>query len=392
MTQLQSAPPETTTRSVPEALRTRIDQFTACLWETASLEREDIQEIRANSAVHGEEPMTLTSCQRLEVYNAEGCDCAAPVRLQGLEALQHLAEVAAGLHSVVLGEAQILGQVRTSLNEAPADVRALGDVALAAARELRRDTEFNSHSGHLLDRAMARAGIDASGSLLVIGAGAVGRLVAERGRELGFKRVVVAGRRYPEGDWFAGGGFEYVHLAEMAQLDEMAIAVGCLGSEAAQLDPMTQLPAVSRLLVDLGTPRNFADRATTPVVTIAALLGPEAQTPHSDARRRQLRERLYDILDRRLQAAARDSQSPVGTLRKSVEQARKREVERIRKMHPEIPEETVEAITRSLLNRVFHAPSERLKHIDDPEMAQQVVDLFAVHLGRETHDGDDENT
>ena len=362
---------------LPHKVRTRVERFSACLWETASLQRHEIREVWERSSSHGEGPIMVTSCQRLEVYSTDDCDCGAPLQKEGMHALRHLAEVAAGLHSVVLGEAQILGQVRTAIQEAPAEVRPLAEVALAAARELRRETEFHSHSGHLLDRALSRAELPAQGRLLVIGAGAVGRLIAQRGREMGFDEVIIASRREPDAAWFHDGGFQFKSVWDMHTLEPVDVAVGCLGSEADELRPGEDLPGIRHLAVDLGTPRNFRDNGSLRIITIAEMIGPGNDRPHSDARRAALRERLHNILDRRLTMMSHDSGSPVGNMRSAVEQVRQRELPRIQEKHPDITPEALDAITRALINRIFHTPSQKLKQIDDPELARSLAELFS---------------
>jgi glutamyl-tRNA reductase len=72
-----------------------------------------------------------------------------------------------------------------------------------------------------------------------------------------------------------------------------------------------------------------------------------------------------------------DSTSPVGRLRQSVEQLRQEELRRLRQRHPEIPEATMEALTRSMVNRMFHHPVIRLKTLE-PDLAASVADLFAT--------------
>ncbi len=321
--------------------------------------------------------MRLTSCQRVEAYNLAPCDCSAPSKLLSVEALLHLAEVAAGLHSVVLGEAEVLGQVRAAVAEAPPPLRTLAGHAVAAARELRRETAFDSHAGHLLDRALRLSGTESSGRLLVAGTGWMARLVASRGQTLGFSEVLVAGRTKPEGAWFSDGAFVFVDLDRMRGAGSVAVAAGCLGSSAPELDPARDLPPVEALLADFGTPRNFGAANGVPVVTIADLLAGESQRRHGDPRRAALRARLREILDHRLALASEDSLSAVGRLRLVVERARREEVERSARLHPEVPEATLAAITRSLVNRIFHAPSERLRQAADPAGEQALLALFA---------------
>lgn len=351
--------------------------FTACCWPAASLSRTELAEVRSGIDPHVSAGMLLTSCQRLEAYSLAPCACPAPQRLQGIDALAHLAEVAAGLHSVVLGEEQILGQVRSALLAAPAGVQRLGEVALAAARDFRRRTAFSSHSGHLLDRALRVAAVEPAGRLLVVGAGHIGRLVALRGIALGFGEVIVASRRKPDARWFEEAPLGHASLDRVTTLDPVDVAVGCLGSSAAELDPRHDLPAVTRLIVDLGTPRNFADGAAVPVVTIATLLAESQSRRHGDERRAALRAELRATLERRLAMAATDSGTAVGALRLEVERVRQQEMDRIVRLHPEIPPETLDTITRSLVNQLFHAPSERLKALDEPGFGEQVAALFA---------------
>ncbi|MGI8925546.1 MAG: hypothetical protein ACR2HN_02725 [Tepidiformaceae bacterium] len=347
----------------------------ACCWLTASLSRDELAAIRAHIDPHSAAGILLTSCQRLEAYSTDGCGCEAPQELRGFDALLHLAEVAAGLHSVVLGEEQILGQVRGALAKAPRGVRELGEIALAAARELRRETRFSSHSGHLLDRGLKMADLEAGGaSLLVIGAGHVGRLVALRGLELGFADVAIASRRQPEAAWFTGSALRHIALERLSSFGPVDVLAGCLGSDAGEID-VAALPAVRGAILDLGTPRNFGGASAVPIVTIAALLADGRR--HGDERRAALTHRLAALLRRRLDMAAADSRSTVGALRLEVERVRRQELERMLRLHPEIPAETLETITRSLVNHLFHAPSERLKASADTAFRDRVLELFA---------------
>lgn len=313
----------------------------------------------------------VESCQRLEAYGPGCTGCDAPQRFTADDAQRHLAEVAGGLHSVVLGEAQILGQVRRALAGGSAELQAATAPAIAAARTLRRETDFDSHAGHLLDRALSLAGRAARGRILVLGPGQMGRLVATRAFEIGFETVLVAGRKRPEN---LPEGAQYVPLGAIRDIRDLDAVVGCLGSGADEL-AAADLPAAP-LLVDLGTPRNFAPRATG-LVTLADLFVSEATRPHAVRRRAELRTRLHAILAAKLADANVDAASPVGALRAEVERVRRRELDRMQRLHPELPMSTLEALTRSLVNQLFHAPSERLKQSADPAFGRRVAELFA---------------
>ena len=71
-----------------------------------------------------------------------------------------------------------------------------------------------------------------------------------------------------------------------------------------------------------------------------------------------------------------DSSSPVGRMRKEIETLRASESIRIARLHPELSKETIDAITRTLVNRLLHTPSERLREMGDAELAERLADLF----------------
>ena len=354
-----------------------LKDLTICGWRTASLTREGLSEVAVASHAHGDLVARVESCQRVEVYRECACACEAPVHASGIDALAHLAEVAAGLHSVVLGEEQVLGQVRTAVAAAPLSIQRLAAPAIAAARALRAETTFGVHTGHLLDRALQMAGIETPGAVGVIGVGSVGRLVAERAKALGATSITMFGRRRPEGAWFGEGGFSFVPLHALQGAGPFDVLVSCLGSSAAELNGACDLPQVERLIVDLGTPRNIGGAPRTRTVTIADMYADEHGRRHSQERRAALAARLRALLDERLAMAAEDSESAVGRLRLEVERVRQAEVERTGRLHPEIAIETVDQITRSLVNQIFHLPSKRLRESENDELGERFAALFA---------------
>ena len=177
----------------------RFAEFRCCAWRTVSYRAAEMAAARAE--VEGAHPgdAIVVSCQRLEAYGFGPCECQAPDQLTGYAALERLAAVAAGLESVVLGEDQVMGQVRAAFRDTSGDLRAASDLAVGAARALRGATGFDGHSGHLLDKALRLSTMQPGGRLLVLGVGAMGKLIATRAVELGFD-VTVAGRREPADD------------------------------------------------------------------------------------------------------------------------------------------------------------------------------------------------
>jgi glutamyl-tRNA reductase len=191
---------------------------------------------------------------------------------------------------------------------------------------------------------------------------------------LGFESILLASRARPEGDWFESARCDYVPLSAM-HAESSDIVVTALGSGAEPLEE-EQLPS-ARLIVDLGTPRNTSGHFATPLIDITALWNSEFGRGHGDSRRAALRAQLGEMLDRRLAALANDRESPVGSVRQRVERIRQMEVERTLRLHPDIPATALESITRSLVNQIFHLPSQRLRASTDTALAHQFAALFA---------------
>lgn len=340
-----------------------------CAWEVASTTPDSVAAIRKQVEGHAGDTLVLETCQRIEVYSLEACDCPAPLHLEALDALQHLGEVAAGLHAAVPGEEQVLGQVRSAVAEAPASLRRLAGIAVGCARHLRRHEGLTGDTGQVLDKALALNGFGPGGRLIVFGSGHVARLVTRRAIQIGFA-VTVAARTDPRATW--GVDADWVTLEDALACDPFDVAVGCLGAAAGVLAP-GRIPS-ARLLVDLGTPRNFAPVDGVPLVTIADVIA--AETDASRAERDRLCDGLASLLDNRISRGTRAHARALAELREEIERVRRRELDRIQRLHPEISPETAGTITRSLVNRLFHEPSRRLLALGDAELTDRFVELF----------------
>lgn len=323
----------------------------------------------------------VETCQRIEAYAVGAhCTCVADRRLHGFEAVLHLATVASGLDSAVLGEAQILGQVRAGVSALRGSNALVVDVAIAAARQLRSEAGFDATTGHLLDHALPLAGIEPRGTVLVLGVGVAGTLVARRARALGFEHVAVASRREPE-DSGVFGADSWLPLRSVAGAGPFAVAVSCLGPSAPELTH-EDLPRAS-VYIDLGSPPNLAS-SVCPVVRLADIVGAQTSDPAEAGRRELLHSRLREILESRLAMARARSDTPLGRIRREVEAVRQREVARIARLHPELTPQAIENLTRGLVNQIFHLPSERLRAIDDAELGERFADLFTATEGNQS--------
>jgi glutamyl-tRNA reductase len=196
-------------------------------------------------------------------------------RLEGDQAARHAFRVASGLDSMVLGEPQILGQLKDAVRAADA-AGALGTTlsqlfqrSFAVAKEVRTSTEIGAHS-----ISMAAAAVRLSGQLfedlakvkvLFVGAGEMIELCATHFAAKNPQTIAIANRTLERGEKLASRfGAEVMRLADLpGRLHEFDAVVSCTASTL----PIIGLGAVERALkkrryrpmfmVDLAVPRDI---------------------------------------------------------------------------------------------------------------------------------------
>jgi glutamyl-tRNA reductase len=237
----------------------------------------------------------LSTCNRLELYwwgNADqaaqlqrlaaerGVELTAPMvyRRDGMDALRHLFMVAAGLDSQVMGELEVLGQVRRAHQLAAAagatslELDLAFAAAVAAGRRARRETVLGRHPASVSSAALRHAERCLGGSLagvtvLLLGAGevAAGALRELDGRPV--RQVTVLSRRGERCAALAASvpGVHAVATGWDRLADELAgtdLLIAATAARRPVLDAaalahaVAARPARSMLVLDLGVPRN----------------------------------------------------------------------------------------------------------------------------------------
>lgn len=238
--------------------------------------------------------VALSTCHRRELY-LEGAPAAAlkplffqwvkgesevnPVIRCGEGAVEHLLRVAAGLESAVLGEDQILAQVRAAYRDACAGALAgpllhrLFHAAFRAGKRVRSETELASGGRSLAGSAVnvveRRLGGLAGATVLVLGAGEMASIAAARLHDRGTGRILVCSRTHAHA----------AHLAAAAGADalpwewrEQALgradaAICAVSAPAPVITAPALLAAVAGrrfVAVDLGLPANLPRPAVMP--------------------------------------------------------------------------------------------------------------------------------
>lgn len=364
---------------------------------------------------HVSEAIVLSTCLRTEVYavverfhdgladierffrscsSAMGTDSPPLSELLSCwiddAAVSHLFEVAAGIDSPVLGEGEILRQVRTAAELARqehAAGRVLGPLfrhAVEAGKRVRTETAIAQGTTSLAHAAVALAADHLEGglagrSVLVIGAGEMGAGFSKAlAQPVGPARVVVANRSAERAAAVAEqSGAQAVSLSKLDE--ELARADLVLTSTAAPdvvLDvarvgrTMRSRPERPLLVVDVAVPRDV-DPAVADLEGVS-LLDVEDVRRFAEARmstRRgeipAVRTVLTEELERyRASYAARSAAPVVAALRMRAETIRRAELDRQRaRLEALGPEarEIVETVTQRTVAKLLHEPTVRIK-------------------------------
>ena len=236
-------------------------------------------------ALAADETALLSTCNRFELYFVSRDpqrsyatlarrlrDLLGPVwtdrgfyRLEGLAAVNHLFRVASGLDSMVIGEPQILSQVRgagadsRSKGNAKALLSPLFDRAYRVGSRVREAYCLTPGEVSLSDLAIDA--IDQSmvddGSVMLIGTGKMIRLAARRLKGKARKLYVVSRRRTPP------QGLGWCKLVKYSDLRKVAKRCDVIISATNSDGPVLSAPDLEgirpRVVVDLGMPRNVSD-------------------------------------------------------------------------------------------------------------------------------------
>ncbi|MGI8984265.1 MAG: glutamyl-tRNA reductase [Acidimicrobiales bacterium] len=305
-------------------------------------------------------------------------------------AAAHLFSVTAGLDSVVVGETQILGQVRDAWGRAHQEEAAgarlslLFRQALEVGKRARTETAIARGITSLSQAAVAMAADRLSGlegrDVVVLGAGEMGSGLVDEVADAAVpgSRVTVANRTWARAEQLAErAGGRAVALDGLAHALEGAdLLLTSTGSTQVVLGPDELSPVLAArpvrplLIVDLGMPRDIDPAvAGLPGVSLLGMADVERFVAASlDERGKEVgpvRVMVAEEVERWVEATtARHATPTVSALHQRAEKLRTAELDRYRNrlagLEPR-QRDAVEALTRSLLAKLLHDPTVRLK-------------------------------
>lgn len=365
-----------------------------------------IERERFAAALHRESAgrvFMLETCHRVEAYLGDADDAArlAPPlpegarTLTGEQAVHHAMTVAVGRDSVVVGEDQILHQLRASVDLARAAgtldpaLERLFAVALQAGRRARSWRQGPPRS--LADVALAsigqQVGTIRGRDVLVVGAGKMGRLAARAAVAAGASVAVANRSAYGAEALAASTGARTEAFDPEARIGGFAgVVVALAGPWPIGAATIDALAGSATVVVDLSVPAAvpttlavlLGERLITADALALADIGPSA-LDGSAARLDELVDRSTAEFVAWLQG--RDGRAAAEALVQRADRAREVELAALWRRFPDLEPETrdaIEGMTRHLADRLLREPLERLGRDGDGHDGRAIRDIFAL--------------
>lgn len=368
------------------------------------------------SAEHVLEGVILSTCNRIEVYAvaskfhggaqdvrnflAEFCHVAPEDFVDSLYtyhddgAIKHLFRVAAGVDSMVVGESEILGQVRRSFQTATDEgmvQRILGAAfrqALRVGKRARSETEIgrnpvsvSSAAVDLARRAFEDGRLEGK-RVTIVGAGKMGRLAARALAGAGASDLTVVNRTAERGDELADlfGAASRPFSELQSAISASDIVISSTTSPEAVLDRATVAAAMAArpgrqlFIVDIAVPRDVdPDAADVPGVVLRDIDDLGTVVQNNKGSRLEEVSSVEEIITRELEhflAWERSTEfAPTAAeLVSKVDETREVELARIKKhLDAMTPEQraAVDHLSRRLVSKILHTPLSRVKGLSD---------------------------
>ena len=377
-----------------------------------------------------DELVILSTCNRTELFFAEeaNSDVALENALQwlaeyhnldpeqirqscydyaGEQALEHMIQVASGLDSMVLGEPQIFGQLKSAYAVAEeagtvgAEMLKLFPRVFSIAKRVRTDTAIGENPV-----SVAYAAVDLSGHIfadlsktraLLIGAGETIDLVARHLSEAGVPRITVANRTLGRARELAERfGADAVMLADIPEtLIETDIVISSTGSQLPILGKGAVEHALKQrkhrpiLMIDLAVPRDIEAQVGDLRDAYLYSVDDLREIVEENLRNREDEARKADViiaeavLEYRREMRSREAVDTVRAFRSQAERLRDAEIDKaLRALARGDPaEEVLNAMARALTNKLIHSPTKELRRASAegrPEVLELARDLLGI--------------
>lgn len=405
-------------------------------------EKLSIQEAKVESVTqqlcsypHLEEVAILSTCNRLEIYivateTAQGVQELTQflselgqIPLHQLrhhlfillhqDAVMHLMRVAAGLDSLVLGEGQILAQVKNT-HKLGQQYKGIGRLlnrlfkqALTAGKRVRTETSIGTGAVSISSAAVELAQMKvqnlAACRVAIIGAGKMSRLLVQHLLAKGAATISIVNRSQVRSkelaNQFPDAKLELYPLSEMMRTIASSDLVFTSTASTEPLLDRTKLEATLEphqplMLFDISVPRNVAtdvnELENVQAFNVDDLKAVVAQNQES---RRKMAMEAEVLLEEEVEAfevwwRSLDTVSTISCLRDKIETIREQELEkalsRLGSEFAEKHQEIIEALTRGIVNKILHDPMVQLRAEQDIEARRRAMQSLQILFNLDT--------
>jgi len=374
---------------------------------------------------HVSEAVIVSTCNRTELYcvlddasgevdlggwlqRYHGLGAGIQDRLYRLDertAVAHTFGVAAGLDSMVLGEPQILGQLKDAYRAAQETgstgpvLNRLFQAAFSVAKRVRTETDIGANAVSVASAAVSMthtvfAGLEQRTALL-IGAGDTAALAARHLRADGLRRMIIANRSIDAARQLAAEfqafaiGLEDIgaHLPEADIVLASTASPTPIVTRAMVADALAARRRRPILMLDIAVPRDI-DPAVAKLEDVYLFTIDDLQSVvagNLEGRRQAARAADVLIAEEvaRFEATQRirDADPAIRRLRDEADRARRQTLEQAERMlaNGQPAREVLEFLSTTLTNRLMHAPSMRLKEAAESGDAGTVEAIAAIY-------------
>ncbi|MBD1910410.1 MULTISPECIES: glutamyl-tRNA reductase [unclassified Leptolyngbya] len=384
---------------------------------------------------HLQEAAILSTCNRLEIYVvAEETDHGVREVIQFLaehsklplhhlrqhlfvllhqDAVMHLMRVSAGLDSLVLGEGQILAQVKHT-HKVGQQCKGVGRIlnqlfksAVTAGKRVRTETNIGtgavSISSAAVELACMKAGNLANRSIGILGAGKMARLLVQHLLSKGANQITIVNRSI-EGAQELAKQFPEINLQlhTMEAMGSVVASSQLVFTSTSATEPLLNRakleaildPQQPMMLFDISVPRNVdSDVNELPYVNAFNVDDLKAVVAQNQESRRQLAMEAEALLEEEVDTFVQwwRSLETVTTIRCLLDKAetiRAQELEKaLSRLGSEFGEKhqaTIEALTKGIVNKILHDPMVQLRAQQDIEARRRAMETLRVLFNLET--------
>jgi len=371
------------------------------------------------------EALVLSTCNRVEIVVAadDAIDPSATVssflqetrdvspaalgpslyQHEGRGAIHHLFRVASSLDSMVVGEPQILGQLKAAYALAKSNDCLTGLLESVVARAFNVAKRVRSETGigqmavsvsyAAVELARKIFGTLAGRTVMIVGSGKMSELAARHLRRSGASHIFVTNRTYERAQElatvFQGTAIEYTRFPAM--LPEVDIVITSSGAPHFVLtrDEMQRVIGARRnkpmFLIDIAVPRNIEPSVNEidniflyDIDDLQEVVNSNLRERNKEAERAE--ELVAQEVDRMMARLKVQEIAPtIVSLQGQLELIRASEIERVRrKLGPLTPEqeEALESLTRGIVNKIAHGPISELRRQAGRPEGVQVIDAI----------------